>query len=223
MKRLLSLGALALAATALTGCGLLEEDSTDAESEVSGDQVDAAADAAAGDCLPQEVLSEDPEVFTIDCSDPSAYWSITAIDGDTEATAAAGDLTDYQPIFDLCGEEVGAFLPGKALTDWNMIYDQVSGEVDYLFCIEALTEPDEEGRTAVVPAAGDCFASADTSWSTLPCDSESADYTVADVVELELAEHPAADLEAAATECGETVYYELTDLFGRTSAILCVE
>ncbi|GAB3997501.1 hypothetical protein GCM10029992_20550 [Glycomyces albus] len=104
-----------------------------------------------------------------------------------------------------------------------MIYDQVSGEVDYLFCIEALAEPDEEGRTAVVPAAGDCFSSADAEWATLPCDSALADYSVVDVVEMELAEHAPADIEAAATECGETAYYELTDLFGRTSAILCIE
>ena len=235
MKRLLSLGAVSLAAVALAGCGVLEPDSVDSadsvdstdsvesNTDVSSEQVDAVADAEPGDCLPQEVVSSDPEVFEVDCSSPEAYWTITAIDGDTDATAALGDLTDHQHAFDLCGDEVGALLPGKPLTDWNMIYDQISGEVDYLFCIEALTEPDDEGRVAVVPAAGDCFASSDAEWSTLPCDSALADYSVVDVVELELAEHDQADLDAAAVGCGDSAYYELTDLFGRTSALLCIE
>lgn len=223
MRRLPSLAAAALAATVLAACAAPAEDAGSDDPGVSADQVDAAAEAGPGDCLPMQAISEDPEEFAVDCSDPAAFWTITAIDGDTAATAAAGDLKDYGPIFDLCGDEVGALEPGEPLTDWNMIYDKVTGEVDYLFCTEALTEPDEEGRVSVVPAAGDCFSSADSHWATLPCDSDLADFTVVDVVELELAEHAEPDLDAAAAECGDAAHFALTDLFNRTSAILCVE
>ncbi|WP_100447769.1 hypothetical protein [Glycomyces xiaoerkulensis] len=223
MKRLLALGAAGLAGAALTGCSLLEDsgDSNDS-SEVSNEQFDAAADATEGDCLPLEMVGGDGSEFAVDCSDPEAYWSITAITGDTDATASGGDLTDHQAIFDMCGEEVGAYLPGEPLTDWNMIYDQTSGDVDYLFCVESLSEPDEEGVAAVVPTTGDCFGSSDIG-ATVPCESEQAEYTVLDVVEMELAEHDEAGIEEAAADCGQTAYFDLTDQFGRTGALLCVE
>ncbi|WP_026932357.1 hypothetical protein [Glycomyces tenuis] len=225
-KRVLAVAGVGLAgAVALSGCSLLEssDDGDSGSTEVSDEQVDAAADAQSGDCLAPGFLDGTSDEFTIDCSDPTAQWTITAIEADPGVTASGGDIADPQPIFDLCGEEVGALLPGKPLTDWNMIYDQATGAVDYLFCIEATDQPDGEGALLAVPTTGECFSSADAEWKTLPCDSAAADSTVANAVEFPSSEWAAPDVEGATAECGGTAYYELLDQFDRTTGLLCVE
>ncbi|WP_112135016.1 hypothetical protein [Glycomyces dulcitolivorans] len=224
IRRLLAVGGVGLAAAiALSGCGILEDAGSDTDStDVSGDQVDAVADAAAGDCLPYEVLSDDPAVFDVDCSGADAFWSITNIVADPGLTAAGGDLTDTQAIYDTCGEEVGAYLPGKPWTDWNMIYDVTTGNVDYLFCIEALDQPNAEGKTPVTPDTGSCMSSTDTEWYQVDCADATADTTVTEAVTFDTADWAAPDVEGAAAACAG-VYYELSDQFGRTSGILCVE
>ncbi|MCH7232905.1 hypothetical protein L0U85_18900 [Glycomyces sp. L485] len=223
-KRLLAVtGAGLLGAAALAGCGILEESGSDSDAtEVSGEAVDAAAEAAAGDCLPQEVIGADSGEFAIDCADPLAYWTITAITADSDAVATGGTLADPQPAFDLCGEEVGAYVPGKLRTDWNMIYDQTTGAVDYLFCIEAIDKVGEDGRTPKVPDTGECFASADLDWATLPCDSAEANSTVISATTFEVADWAAPDVEGALADCAGG-YYELIDQFDRTSGVICFE
>ncbi len=146
IRRLLAVGGIALAGSvALTGCGILEDAASDSatDNEVSGEQVDAVAEAAAGDCLPEAMLGADTSTFAVPCDDPTAFWSITAIEADPGLTATSdgGSLTDPQPIFDMCGEEVGAQVPGATWTDWSMVYDQTTFAVDYIFCVEALGVP----------------------------------------------------------------------------------
>ncbi|GAA1693476.1 hypothetical protein GCM10009830_46630 [Glycomyces endophyticus] len=223
-RRLLAVGGIGLAgAIALTGCGILDDAGSDTDTtEVSGEQVDAAAEAAAGDCLPYEVLSEDPAVFEVACDDATAFWTITNIVADPDVTAAGGDIADTQAIYDTCGEEVGAYVPGKPWTDWNMIYDVTTGAVDYLFCIEALDQPNAEGKTPVTPDTGDCMSSSDTEWYQVDCADAAADTTVTDAIVFDTAEWAAPDIEGAAANCAAG-YYELSDQFGRTSGVLCIE
>ncbi|WP_030144505.1 hypothetical protein [Glycomyces sp. NRRL B-16210] len=225
LRRLLAVSAAGLAgAVALTGCSLLSgstDDSTDGN-DVSEEQFDAAADASAGDCLPFEILGTDQDTFAIDCGGEDAFWSITEIVADPGITTAGGTITDDQQIFDVCGEEIGAFLPGKPWTEWNMIYDQGTGEVDYLFCVEALDKPDADEKTPAVPEAGECISSADTAWYTLPCEAALADTTVTHTVAFDTADWAAPDVETAVAECAG-VYYELTDQFNRVNGVVCTD
>lgn len=223
--RRLALGGLGLAAAAaLTGCGVFDsvsDEATDA-TDVSEGQFDAAADAAPGDCLPYEFLGDDPETFAIDCGGEDAFWSITAIEADPGINAPGGTIADDQAVFDICGEEIGAFLPGQPWTAWNIIYDQISGDVDYLFCVEALAKADADQKTPVVPQAGECISSADLEWFTLPCDAALADTNVTHAVAFDLADWAAPDVEGAIAECVGT-YYELVDEFGRTNGVICTD
>ncbi|WP_335989708.1 hypothetical protein [Glycomyces sp. MUSA5-2] len=224
-RRLLAVGGVAFAgAIALTGCGILDAASDDSEgTDVSGEQFDAAADAAAGDCLPYEVLSDDATTFAIDCSGEDAFWTITSITADPGLTATGGDLTDTQAVYDACGEENGAYIPGQPWTDWNMIYDQTTGNVDYLFCIEAIDKPNAEGKTPVTPNTGDCMSSSDVEWFTLDCADAAADTTVTEAIAFDAADWAAPDVDSAIASCPGS-YYEVTDLAGvRTTAVLCVE
>ena len=232
IRRLLAVGGVALAgAVALSGCGILDDaassDSTD-DTEVNSDQYDAAADAAEGDCLPEPPVGGDNSTFAIDCSDPTAFWTLTAIEADPGITAEAdGSIADPTPIYELCGDEVGANIPGAAWTDWNMIYDQTTLNVDYLFCLEANGNPTADGATPVYPSAeGECFSSADYMIGTYPCDSATVDSTIVDVVEVDPAEWATAEADAesiATDECaGDWSYYiAAVDQFGGTAAIYC--
>ncbi|MEU6857920.1 hypothetical protein AB0B28_03445 [Glycomyces sp. NPDC046736] len=228
IRRVLAMGGLAVAAAAaLSGCGFLDDAGTDTdEGEVSNAQLDAAGDASPGDCLPEEVLASDGKTFAVDCSGAEAFWTITAIEADPGVTASGGDIADTQAIYDVCGTEVGAQLPGKPWTDWNMIYDQTTGSVDYLFCVEAIDQPNAEGVVPVVPsAAGECFSSAEWNFGTFPCDSPAVDSTVVQVVEIDQAEWETVDAETVAMEqcTGDdwTYYIGAVDQFGRTAAVYC--
>ncbi|MCC3763629.1 hypothetical protein K3N28_11160 [Glycomyces sp. TRM65418] len=232
IRRALAVGGLALTGTlALTGCGILDQaSSTDSASEVSEEQFDAVADAAAGDCLPEEMLGGDNSTFAVDCEDPTAFWTITAIEADPAVTAnASGTVDDPAGVYELCGETVAAQIPGSPWTDWNMIYDPTTLTVDYLFCVEAIGVPTAAGTTPVVPAAGECYNSMSVSselhFGTLPCDSADVDSVVVDAIAVDQADWATADAEAIAAECsGEWVYYQpVMDQFGRTTAVYCTE
>lgn len=233
IRRLLAVGGVALAGSvALSGCGLLEDAASDdaADTEVSAEQVDAVAEAQAGDCLPEAMLGEDSSTFAVECSDPTAFWTLTAIEADPGLTAESdGSLADPTPIFDLCGEEVGAQVPGATWTDWNLVFDTATGSVSYLFCVEALGTPSSLGTNPVVPDAGDCFNStaAEFQYGTLDCGAAEVDSVVVDAVEVDSAEWMGADAdaEALAGECSGdyTSYLPAIDQFGRTAAVYCFE
>ncbi|SDD96862.1 hypothetical protein [Glycomyces harbinensis] len=231
IRRLLAVGGLAVAgAVALTGCGILEEAASDdtATDEVNSEQFDAVADAAAGDCLPEPPVGGATDTFAIECDSAEAFWTLTAIEADPGITAEAdGTIADPTPIYELCGDEVGANIPGASWTDWNMVYDQTSGNVDYLFCLEALGNPTVDGATPVYPSAeGECFASTDYMIGTYPCDSATVDSELIDTVEVDPASWLGADADAesiAMSECsGDWSYYlPAIDQFGRTATIYC--
>ncbi|MFC3493564.1 hypothetical protein [Glycomyces rhizosphaerae] len=228
IRRLLAVGGVALAGSvALTGCSILEEAASDttSDTEVSSSQLDAAADAASGDCLPEPPVGGDSSTFAVDCDAPEAFWTITAIEADPGLTAAGeGEIADPQGIYDICGDSVGAMVPGEAWTDWNMIWDQTTGNVDYLFCMEAIDKPNAEGVTPVVPSATDeCFDSTQYLYGTYPCDAAGVDSVVIDVVTVDPAEWATADAEALSAECeGDWSYYlPAMDQFGRTTAVYC--
>jgi hypothetical protein len=226
IRRALAVGGLTVAgAIALTGCGILDAaDDTASDTEVSGDQFDAVAEAAAGDCLPEEMLGGDSSTFAIDCSDPAAFWTLTAIEADPGLTASSdGSLADPTPIYELCGEEVGAQVPGAAWTDWNMVYDQTTLSVDYLFCVEALGNPSSEGVTPTVPAnAGECTLTATEQWNFGTVDCASGD-AITSVITVPQAEWETVDADALSVECTGSSYYPATDQFGRTASVFCLE
>jgi hypothetical protein len=230
IRRLLAVGGVALAGSvALTGCGILEEAASDSgtDNEVSGEQVDAVAEAASGDCLPEEMLGADTSTFAVPCDDPTAFWSITAIEADPGLTATSdgSSLTDPQPIFDMCGEEVGAQVPGATWTDWSMVYDQTTFAVDYIFCVEALGVPSSEGVTPVVPAnAGECTLLDTAQWNygTIDC-AQGGDATISSVIEVPQAEWATADANAIAAECASASYFGAEDQFARTASVFCIE
>lgn len=228
IRRFLAIGGVALAGSvALSGCGILEDaasDSTD-DTEVSADQVDAVAEAKAGDCLPEEMISADPSVFAVECSDPTAFWTITAIEADPAVTATADGtgVEDPQAIYDLCGETVGAQVPGATWTDWSMIYNETTLAVDYAFCVEANGIPSSEGVTPTVPsAAGECTLLATTQWNYGTIDCAAGDTVITSVIEVPQAEWETVDADALAAECTAS-YVPMEDQFGRTASVFCVE
>lgn len=229
IRRLLAIGGVALAGSvALSGCGILEDAASDSatDNEVSNEQVDAVADAKAGDCLPEEMISADPSVFAVECSDPTAFWTITEIQADPGLTATAdgSGVEDPQAIFDLCGETVGAQVPGATWTDWSMIYDQTTYAVDYVFCVEANGVPSSEGVTPTVPAnAGECTLTATTQWNFGTIDCAAGDAVITSVIDIPQAEWETADVDALAAECTGSSYYPAEDQFGRTASVFCLE
>ncbi|THV40788.1 hypothetical protein [Glycomyces buryatensis] len=219
-KRLLALaGAGLLGVAALSGCNALSDAVDDASSEdpdaVNEEAYDAAADVVPGDCLTVDFMGATEEEFTIPCDDEGAYWEITEISADTGATATGGTLSDNQPLFDLCGEEVGAITPGSPVTDWNMVYDETTGNVDYLYCTQAIG--------GIVADAGECFSSSDFYSTAIPCDDAEADTEVASVVSLELGEYSEDDLATAAADCTSSASFPTTDQFGRSTGVFCIE
>jgi hypothetical protein len=229
IRRVLAVSGIALAGTvAFSGCSLLDQAaSEDTESnEVTNEQVDQAADAAPGDCLPEVYNGPDATAFTVDCDAPEAFWTLTAIEADPGITAEAdGSIADPTAIYGVCGEEVNAQVPGKNWTDWDMIYDEVTLEVNYLYCIEALGTPTAAGVTPVVPSnAGECFSTADWNYGVYDCADANVDATVASVIEIDQAEWATADYDALAMEqCTSSSYFPAQDYFGRVAAVFCID
>lgn len=234
IRRLLAVGGVALAGSvALSGCGFLEEAASDDSSgtDVSADQVDAVAEAAAGDCLPEEMITSDSSTFAVECTDPTAFWTITAIEADPGLTATTDGygVTDPQAVFDMCGETVGAQVPGATWSSWSMVYDPTDFTVNYIFCVDALGTPSSLGTNPVVPAAGECFNSMakESQFGTIACDSPDVDSTVVDVAEVAPAEWMGADADAeaiATNGCSGdwTFFLPAVDEFGRTAAVYCL-
>jgi hypothetical protein len=228
IRRVLAVGGLAVVgAIALTGCGILEEaaGSDTADTEVNSEQFDAVAEAAAGDCLPEEMLGGDTTTFAVECSDPTAFWTLTAIEADPGLTATSdGTLADPTPIFELCGDQTGAQVPGATWTDWNMVYDEISLDVSYLFCVEALGNPSSEGVTPTVPAnAGECTLTATALWNFGVADCATGDATLTGVIEVDQAEWETVDADALSAECTGSSYYPAEDQFGRIASVFCLE
>lgn len=229
IRRLLAVGGVALAGSvALTGCGILEDAASDSTSdtEVSADQVDAVAEAQAGDCLPEDTLAAQNTTFTVECSDPTAFWTLTAIEPDSGAVALEDGtgVVDPQVVFDLCGEEVGAQVPGATWTDYSMIYNPDTFEVDYLFCVEAIGNPSAEGATPTVPAnAGECTLTATASLNYGVFDCAAGDETISSVISVDQAEWATVNPDDLAAECTGSSYMGATDQFGRTASVFCFE
>jgi hypothetical protein len=230
IRRLLALGGVVLAGSvALSGCSLLADAANDDTSgtEVTNEQVDAVAEAKAGDCLPEDTLSQQNTTFTVPCDDPTAFWTLTAIEADSAAVATADGrgVVDPQPVYDLCGEEVNAQVPGATWTDYSMIYDPTTFEVNYLFCVEALGNPSAEGATPTVPAnAGECTLSTTEQWNfgTFDC-ATGGDSTILSVISVDQAEWATANPDDLAMECTGSSYLPGTDQFGRTASVFCLE
>jgi hypothetical protein len=230
IRRLLAVGGVVLAGSvALSGCSLLADAANDDTSgtEVSGEQVDAVAEAKAGDCLPEEMLSQQDTTFTVPCDDPTAFWTLTAIEADSTAVATTdgSGVVDPQPVYDLCGEQVNAQVPGATWTDYSMIYNPSTYEVDYLFCVEALGNPSAEGATPTVPAnAGECTLSTTEQWNfgTFDC-ATGGDSTILSVISVDQAEWATANPDDLAMECTGSSYLPGTDQFGRTASVFCLE
>jgi hypothetical protein len=229
IRRLLAVGGVVLAGSvALSGCSLLADAANDDTSgtEVSGEQVDAVAEAKAGDCLPEEMLSQQDTTFTVPCDDPTAFWTLTAIEADSTAVATTdgSGVVDPQPVYDLCGEQVNAQVPGATWTDYSMIYNPSTYEVDYLFCVEALGNPSAEGATPTVPAnAGECTLSTTEQWNYGVFDCAAGDSTISSVISVDQAEWATVNPDDLAMECTGSSYMPGTDQFGRTAAVFCLE
>jgi hypothetical protein len=229
IRRLLALGGVVLAGSvALSGCSLLADAANDDTSgtEVSNEQVDAVAEAKAGDCLPEDMLSQQDTTFTVDCADPTAFWTLTAIEADSAAVATSdgSGVVDPQPVFDLCGEEVNAQVPGATWTDYSMIYNPSTFAVDYLFCVEAIGNPSAEGAIPTVPAnAGECTLTATEQWNYGTFDCAAGDSTISSVIAVDQAEWSTVNPDDLAMDCTGSSYLPGTDQFGRTAAVFCLE
>jgi hypothetical protein len=173
-----------------------------------------------GQCLPYEpVIAGDGLELLSSCDDPEAFWKITNQSYDVDATVdSEGNLEDDQVVYELCGEEYANWELGQPWTNWHWVYS--SGAVDSLYCIEAVGNPDSEGRLPITPDAGDCFDDSDQ-WWTVDCDSDLAVYEVVDTVEFdEPQDLDDAEAEEAAT-CGGEYFWEVTNVDGLTTAIIC--
>ncbi|GAB3647651.1 hypothetical protein [Glycomyces tarimensis] len=197
------------------------EETTEAEEETTEAP---GVDEAVGRCLPFE-----PEVsgYSFDmstaCESDEAFWEITAASDAVEASVDdEGRMEDPQVAYDVCGEEYGTFQPGEPWKDWYFTYDEATLAIEELYCVEAIGNPDPEGRVPVTPDAGACFDDSDLWWS-VPCDSDLAVYEVVDTVAVdppeELSNEEAND---ASSPCsGGDFFWQVTDVEGRTTAILC--
>ncbi|HLU28930.1 MAG TPA: hypothetical protein VKZ65_10865 [Glycomyces sp.] len=207
--------------------GALEDTSEEAtepsptEPETTGPPT---TEEAVGLCLPAE-----PQIagYSFDlstpCDAPEAFWRITAAADDTGAAVdQEGMLADVQVAYDLCGEEHGSFQLGEPWKDWYFTYDEATSNVEELYCVEAVGNPDEEGRTPVTPDTGACFDDSDT-WWTVPCDSDLAMYEVVDTITVDPPEEMSTEeANEASTPCsGGEFFWQVKNVEGLTTAILC--
>ena len=197
------------------------EEETTPEEETTGPPT---VEEAVGLCLPYEpVVSGFSFDLTTPCDSAEAFWTITAASDAIDATAdAEGRLTDPQPAYDLCGEEYGAYQLGELWKDWYFTYDDTSLAIEEMYCVEAIGNPDADGRTPVTPDTGACFDDSDQ-WWTVPCDSDLALYEVLDAIAVDPPEEMSDDqANSASADCsGGDFFWQVTDIEGRTTAILC--
>ncbi len=179
---------------------------------------------AVGRCLPIE-----PQIagysfdLTTPCDSTEAFWQITAADDDTGASVDdEGMLADVQTAYDLCGEEAGSFQLGELWKDWYFTYDQATGNIEELYCVEAVGNPDQEGRMPITPDTGSCFDDSET-WWTVPCESDLAMYEVIDTVAIDPPKEMNTDEanEESVPCSGGEFFWQVTDVERRTTAILC--
>ncbi|WP_026923338.1 hypothetical protein [Glycomyces arizonensis] len=200
-----------------------EDESTTPADDVTTPEDDtttpAGDDGEIGQCLPYEPVIVGDGLELTDCDDAEAFWKITNQSYDIDATVDdEGNLESNQVAYDLCGEDYATSFLGEPWTNWHWVYS--SGSVDSLYCIEALGNPDDEGRLPYTPDTGDCFDESDQ-WWTVPCDSDLAVYKVVDTVVFDEPQDLDDDAAAEAATCGGEYYWEITDVEGLTTAILC--
>lgn len=208
--------------TAISDPASTEEDDTTAPEE--DDTTTPAVDDETGQCLPFEPKitdggSGDGLELLPSCDDADAFWTITSQSYDIDASVdSEGQLHDNQVAYDLCGDDYGYSYLGELWTNWHWVYSD--GSVDSLYCIEALGNPDEDGRLPYTPDDGDCFDDGDY-WWTVPCESDLATYKVVGTVVFD--DPKDLDETAAAEEatCGGQHYWEVTNVDGLTTSILC--
>lgn len=200
-----------------------EEDPTDEETTPAEEETtEAEYESEIGLCL-----SYDPDIVgdgleTVDCSDSTAFWEITNQSYDISGSVdSEGNLTDNQVAYDLCGEEYGASPLGEAWTNWQYVYS--SGALDSMYCIEAVGNPDPENsdRTPYTPTDGDCFDDDPDKWWTVDCGSSTAVYKVVGHVDIDEPREMSTDEAGDEATCGGGYYWQVTDVEGRTTSIIC--
>ncbi len=177
-----------------------------------------------GRCLPYEPQitdggSGDGLELLPSCDGTDAFWKITNQSYDIDAPVdSEGQLYDNQVAYDLCGDDYGHSHLGELWTNWHWVYS--AGSLDSLYCIEAIGNPDEDGRLPYTPNDGDCFDDSDY-WWTVPCESDLAVYKVVGTVVFDEPKD-LDDTEASAeATCGGQYYWEVTNVDGLTTSILC--
>ncbi|MBO3732164.1 hypothetical protein [Glycomyces niveus] len=227
----LVLGGLALIALNLTrdqddkSASESQTESGDAEPrpDVEGEEEPGIA-GAVGACLPFEpVLIGVTVDLTTSCDSAAAFWEVTTASDTVDATVNAdGAISDPQTVYDVCGPEHGRFDPGELWKDFYFTYEDATRSVAEFYCVEAVGNPDELGRLPITPDTGDCFDDSER-WWTVPCGDGGALYTVVDTVHVDPpAEMTVDEADAASAPCSGGAYlWQVTDIEGRTTAILC--
>ncbi len=194
------------------------------DTTLSNEEAEAAEQAQEGDCMPQEPGVATDADFIVECSDPSAFWTITTVDNEASVMISGGDVMDVADAQGICGENVASRIPGQPWTDYNFVYDQTTSMTDQFFCLEAIQEPNESDQLPKTPDVGDCFDDS-SDWWTVDCSSASAVYEVVDAIPVDPpVEMTDADAEAEAANCsGGAYYWPVTDLLGRTGGIICAD
>jgi hypothetical protein len=182
------------------------------------------ADVPASACLPYEpVVAPFGFDFSTACDSANAFWRVTNSSDTTQAAVTPdGVLEDPQVAGDLCGDEYTRLEFGELWKDWYFTYDTNTFTVEQLVCVEALGNPDEAGRTPIMPDVGSCFDDSDR-WWTVPCDRPEALYVATDTVAIDPPRTMSLDEaggEAAACSDG-TNYWQVVDAAGRTTDVLC--
>ncbi|MCD0443524.1 hypothetical protein LO763_07770 [Glycomyces sp. A-F 0318] len=200
--------------------------SAEASEEATSPQEDPTTEEAAGSevgqCLPYSPTIAGDGLALVDCSDATAFWTITAQSYDVDAEVdAEGNLVDSQVAYDLCGAGWGAVYPGGAWQTWHTVYS--SGVLDSLYCYEATgaADPEDPDKTPVIPDTGDCFDDSD-SWWTVDCGSGSALYEVQSTVTYDdPVPMSKEELDAEGLSCGTDWYFSIVDFEDNVLALLC--
>ncbi|WP_100444817.1 hypothetical protein [Glycomyces xiaoerkulensis] len=172
-------------------------------------------------CVPFEPEYTWPELDYVDCDSQEAYWIVYAsLDDAGFEVDEHGELYDYTPVYELCGEDYGENLPGQTWHESAQVRND--GTVDQFYCYRAIPEPDEEGRLPVLPTVGDCF-NEDELW-TVPCDHPDATGAVTDVIITPRGPVLSDDdVRVLADFCEGGWYLEIEGIEGGTSYLLCFD